>query len=289
MAASLEFWLYLPQMRLSHAPPGRAGAQPPRRRASTASPAWTTWRPHGPRIQPMFEAMITNDVARRAHVPHSARRLPRAVRLLPPSRAAGPRGGHARPCLGWPLRARHRLGLGGPRVRHRSASDRPNPSSGSAGSRNRSRSSRRCGAARPSTTKGSTSRCSRPNSSRPRSVASPSSSVAAGRKTMELVATYADWWNVHVSILDRFDEMRPQAGRARPSLQVQVGTRRIRRPTARKSTRPPSAGSAASIVAGSPRSSSTTSARSANAGSNASTSGSPTSPPPRRWRSSAQR
>jgi alkanesulfonate monooxygenase SsuD/methylene tetrahydromethanopterin reductase-like flavin-dependent oxidoreductase (luciferase family) len=44
----------------------------------------------------------------------------------------------------------------------------------------------------------------------------------AGRKTMELVAAYADWWNVHVSILDRFDEMRERAGQARCSLQVQV-------------------------------------------------------------------
>ena len=44
----------------------------------------------------------------------------------------------------------------------------------------------------------------------------------AGRRTMELVAAHADWWNVHVSILDRFDEMRPLAGRARASLQVQV-------------------------------------------------------------------
>ncbi|HEX4176555.1 MAG TPA: LLM class flavin-dependent oxidoreductase, partial [Acidimicrobiales bacterium] len=43
-----------------------------------------------------------------------------------------------------------------------------------------------------------------------------------GRKTMELVAAYADWWNVHISILDRFDEMREQAGAARCSLQVQV-------------------------------------------------------------------
>jgi alkanesulfonate monooxygenase SsuD/methylene tetrahydromethanopterin reductase-like flavin-dependent oxidoreductase (luciferase family) len=44
----------------------------------------------------------------------------------------------------------------------------------------------------------------------------------AGPKTMELVASYADWWNVHVSILDRFDEMRPRAGHARCSLQAQV-------------------------------------------------------------------
>jgi alkanesulfonate monooxygenase SsuD/methylene tetrahydromethanopterin reductase-like flavin-dependent oxidoreductase (luciferase family) len=44
----------------------------------------------------------------------------------------------------------------------------------------------------------------------------------AGPRTMELVATFADWWNVHVSILDRFDEMRPLAGDARCSLQTQV-------------------------------------------------------------------
>ena len=44
----------------------------------------------------------------------------------------------------------------------------------------------------------------------------------AGRRTMELVAAYADWWNVHVNILERFDEMRPSAGPARCSLQAQV-------------------------------------------------------------------
>jgi alkanesulfonate monooxygenase SsuD/methylene tetrahydromethanopterin reductase-like flavin-dependent oxidoreductase (luciferase family) len=44
----------------------------------------------------------------------------------------------------------------------------------------------------------------------------------AGRRTMQLVAAYADWWNVHISILDRFDEMRALAGTARCSLQVQV-------------------------------------------------------------------
>jgi alkanesulfonate monooxygenase SsuD/methylene tetrahydromethanopterin reductase-like flavin-dependent oxidoreductase (luciferase family) len=44
----------------------------------------------------------------------------------------------------------------------------------------------------------------------------------AGPKTMELVAAYADWWNVHIGILDRFDAMRTRAGSARCSLQVQV-------------------------------------------------------------------
>jgi alkanesulfonate monooxygenase SsuD/methylene tetrahydromethanopterin reductase-like flavin-dependent oxidoreductase (luciferase family) len=44
----------------------------------------------------------------------------------------------------------------------------------------------------------------------------------AGRKTMELVSAYADWWNVHVGILDRLEKMRPLAGNARVSLQLQV-------------------------------------------------------------------
>jgi hypothetical protein len=39
---------------------------------------------------------------------------------------------------------------------------------------------------------------------------------------MELVAAHADWWNVHVGILDKLDDMRPRAGTARCSLQVQV-------------------------------------------------------------------
>ncbi len=44
----------------------------------------------------------------------------------------------------------------------------------------------------------------------------------AGKRTMELVAAHADWWNVHIGILDKLDEMRGRAGRARCSLQVQV-------------------------------------------------------------------
>ncbi len=44
----------------------------------------------------------------------------------------------------------------------------------------------------------------------------------AGRKTMQLVSAYADWWNVHVGILDKLETMRPLAGNARISLQLQV-------------------------------------------------------------------
>jgi alkanesulfonate monooxygenase SsuD/methylene tetrahydromethanopterin reductase-like flavin-dependent oxidoreductase (luciferase family) len=44
----------------------------------------------------------------------------------------------------------------------------------------------------------------------------------AGRGTMELVAAHADWWNVHVGIIDKLDEMRSFAGHARCSLQALV-------------------------------------------------------------------
>ncbi len=44
----------------------------------------------------------------------------------------------------------------------------------------------------------------------------------AGKGTMRLVAAHADWWNVHTGIVDRLDEMRPLSGNARCSLQVQL-------------------------------------------------------------------
>ena len=53
----------------------------------------------------------------------------------------------------------------------------------------------------------------------------------AGRRTLELVAAHADWWNVHTGIVHRLDEMRPFAGKARCSLQVQVAY--VREPATR--------------------------------------------------------
>lgn len=44
----------------------------------------------------------------------------------------------------------------------------------------------------------------------------------AGKKTMELVAAHADWWNVHIGILDKLDEKRHLAGDARLSMQIQI-------------------------------------------------------------------
>ena len=40
-----------------------------------------------------------------------------------------------------------------------------------------------------------------------------------GKRTMELVAAHADWWNVPIHQLDRLDDMRSSAGGARVSVQ----------------------------------------------------------------------
>jgi alkanesulfonate monooxygenase SsuD/methylene tetrahydromethanopterin reductase-like flavin-dependent oxidoreductase (luciferase family) len=44
----------------------------------------------------------------------------------------------------------------------------------------------------------------------------------AGRKTLALVARYADWWNLPIYALDRLEELRPAAGGARVSIQQVV-------------------------------------------------------------------
>ena len=43
-----------------------------------------------------------------------------------------------------------------------------------------------------------------------------------GRRTVELVARHADWWNVPMHQLDRLDERRPKSGDARVSVQLMV-------------------------------------------------------------------
>jgi alkanesulfonate monooxygenase SsuD/methylene tetrahydromethanopterin reductase-like flavin-dependent oxidoreductase (luciferase family) len=44
-----------------------------------------------------------------------------------------------------------------------------------------------------------------------------------GPRTLELVRTHADWWNVPVHQLHRLDELRDRVGTARVSIQVMVG------------------------------------------------------------------
>ncbi|MCB0994815.1 MAG: LLM class flavin-dependent oxidoreductase [Acidimicrobiales bacterium] len=45
----------------------------------------------------------------------------------------------------------------------------------------------------------------------------------AGKKTLALVAEHADWWNLPIYALDRYDELRSQVGNARVSTQEMVG------------------------------------------------------------------
>ena len=44
----------------------------------------------------------------------------------------------------------------------------------------------------------------------------------SGPKTLALVREHADWWNVHIADVHRLDELRPQAGDARVSIQQMV-------------------------------------------------------------------
>lgn len=44
----------------------------------------------------------------------------------------------------------------------------------------------------------------------------------AGRRTLALVARYADWWNLPIYALERLEELRPAAGGARVSVQQLV-------------------------------------------------------------------
>jgi alkanesulfonate monooxygenase SsuD/methylene tetrahydromethanopterin reductase-like flavin-dependent oxidoreductase (luciferase family) len=43
-----------------------------------------------------------------------------------------------------------------------------------------------------------------------------------GKKTLALVREYADWWNLHIGQLHRIEELRPDAGDARVSIQQMV-------------------------------------------------------------------
>ena len=44
----------------------------------------------------------------------------------------------------------------------------------------------------------------------------------AGPRTLELVAAYADWWNLPIYALDRLEALRPRTGKARTSVQQMV-------------------------------------------------------------------
>jgi alkanesulfonate monooxygenase SsuD/methylene tetrahydromethanopterin reductase-like flavin-dependent oxidoreductase (luciferase family) len=43
-----------------------------------------------------------------------------------------------------------------------------------------------------------------------------------GKKTLALVRDFADWWNLHIGYVDKIEELRPQVGDARVSIQQMV-------------------------------------------------------------------
>ena len=44
----------------------------------------------------------------------------------------------------------------------------------------------------------------------------------AGKRTMQLVAEHADWWNLPINKIDELETLRPRAGSARVSIQLMV-------------------------------------------------------------------
>jgi alkanesulfonate monooxygenase SsuD/methylene tetrahydromethanopterin reductase-like flavin-dependent oxidoreductase (luciferase family) len=62
----------------------------------------------------------------------------------------------------------------------------------------------------------------------------------AGPKTMKLVSAHADWWNLPMYALDRLEDLRPLAGKARTSIQVltaYVASESVRQEVTQISTR----------------------------------------------------
>ena len=120
MDSALEFWVFLPQMRMTMDQlVDRAQAAEAAGFAGVAS--MDHLAPPGRRGLADVRGDDHQRVARRPDRA-AARRIPRPLRLLPASRGPGPGSGLTRPCLRRALRARPRLGLGRRRaacVRHR--------------------------------------------------------------------------------------------------------------------------------------------------------------------------
>ena len=205
-----EFHLFLPQMRMTldtiveraQAAEGgglhrHVGHGPPRAAARTrASDVRSDDHQH---------------VAGRAHESPEGRQ-PRALRRVPPPGDVGARSGRHRRRVRRSVRARDRIGLRRRRVRHL-----------------RYRAPSRRATARPDW--GRRSRCSRLlwsgesfsyegqyfTITEGRQLPTPLEHIpivvgGAGPRTMALVAEYADWWNCPLHRLDKLDEMRSRAG-----------------------------------------------------------------------------
>ena len=109
-----------------------------------------------------------------------------------------------------------------PRSSRRSASVRSRPRTASSGCARRWKSCARCGPARSSTTTASYHQLPGARQE-PRPLGHiPIVIGGIGPKTLALVRDFADWWNVHVGQIDRIEELRPQVGDARVSIQQTV-------------------------------------------------------------------
>ncbi len=220
MAARLEFWLFLPQMRQSMDQlVDRARA------AEEAGFGGVAGMDHlAPPLaesSPMFDAMVTNTwlAARTERLKvgslvlcdsfrHPAVLAREAVSLDHASRG--------------PLRARHRLGIGGPRARDLRRGLDGADGSGWSGSKETLEIVKALWAGETLDYEGEYFTL-RQAQQQPGPLGTiPIVIGGAGKRTMELVAAHADWWNVHIGIVDKLDEMRSRAGRARCSVQVQV-------------------------------------------------------------------
>ena len=172
-------------------------------------------------------------------------RPPRPLRLAAPPRCARPAGRQSRPRLRRPVRARHRLGVGhraelttfgvGVRSRPACAVERLGGDA--------RRSWRRCGPASRSRYEGRhftlDGAQQRPRPTKP----IPVIIGGTGRRTIELVARHATWWNVPLHQLDQMEERRTQAGDARVSVQQLVAY--VADESHRATVRPSSSGGSA--------------------------------------------
>ena len=232
----MEFNLFLPQMRLSFDAAGRAGARRRGGRVRRASPAWTTWRRRWP---------TTSRCSRRSSRRRGSPRTPSGCasdRSCCATRSATRPCSRARRCRSTtrPAAASSSAsdGVRCPRSSRRSASARPSRASASIGSARRWRSCARCGPARSSTTTASYHQLHGARQE-PRPLGRiPIVIGGIGPKTLALVREFADWWNVHVGQLHKIDELRPQVGDARVSIQQMVAlVRRERRSRGRHRAR----------------------------------------------------
>ena len=210
----MEFHLFLPQMRLSFSQLVARARRRPRPPGSLASPAWTISRRRWLKTSPCTRRWWRTPGSR--PTPNSSRWPPRCFAT----------GSATRPCsperqfrLDHASGGRYELGIGwgsvpddfdGVRCRVQRG-----PREGPASEGDARRAAERSGQAKPSTTTASSTN-SGVLASNPRPLAHiPIVIGGAGPTALALAAEHADWWNLHVGLLDRLDELRG-AGRRPP-------------------------------------------------------------------------